>query len=442
MTQDDPSAPDSQELVSGHSPTVPPPELESPAPHDPYAAFRFRAYRFYAAGNMISVMGREMLAVTVGWEIFKRTHSATALGLVGLAQALPLIVLAIPAGHVADRFSRKKVLMVTQLLTAFGSIGLAAVSLNQARIEWMYALLFVTACSRTFNWAGRGSFLPNLVPGAVFSNAVAWNSNIFQTGSVAGPALGGFLIAGFGFPFVYGFDALCAFTFFLLLLPIKAAQAHPRPPAGGFRELFSGIRFVWKTEIVLATITLDLFAVLLGGATALLPMFAAQILHCGSIGLGWLRAAPSIGSVTMGTLIAHSPPMRKAGKTLLIAVSGFGVATIVFGLSKSYPLSLAMLFLTGAFDNVSVVVRHTLVQLLTPDEMRGRVSSVNNVFIGSSNELGAFESGITAAWFGPVVSVVGGGIGTILVVLAAFRLWPGLSRLGSFASVKPRRILD
>ena len=425
---------------AGRPTTAAPTESELRENHDPYAAFRFNAYLYYAAGNLISVTGRAMLAVAVGWEIFQRTRSAMALGMVGLVQALPVILFAIPAGHVADRFSRKKVLMVTQLFSALGSVGLVIVSKDRAPVAWMFVLLFATACARTFNWAARGSFLPNLVPGRAFPNAVAWNSNAFQIGSVVGPAVGGFLVAWFGFPPVYGFDAFCGFAFFLLLIPITAGQPPSRPATNGIHELFSGIHFVWKTKIILATITLDLFAVLLGGATALLPVFAADILHCGSIGLGWLRAAPSIGAVIMGLVIAHLPPMRSAGKTLLWAVAGFGVATVVFGLSKSFWLSMAMLFLTGAFDNVSVVVRHTLVQLLTPDVMRGRVSAVNNVFIGSSNELGAFESGVTAAWFGPVISVVAGGVGTVLVVLAAMRLWPALGGLGSFAAVKPAAV--
>jgi MFS family permease len=427
---------------AGRPTTAAPTEPELHGTHDPYAAFRFKAYRYYAVGNLVSVTGRAMLAVAVGWEIFQRTRSAMALGMVGLVQALPVILFAIPAGHVADRFSRKKVLMVTQLLSALGSVGLAVISRGRAPVAWMFVLLFVTACARTFNWAARGSFMPNLVPGHAFPNAVAWNSNAFQIGSVVGPAMGGFLVAWFGFPLVYGFDAFCGFAFFLLLIPIKAAQPHARPAVGGIRELFSGIHFVWKTKIVLATITLDLFAVLLGGATALLPVFASDILHCGAIGLGWLRAAPSVGAVVMGLVIAHLPPMRRAGTTLLWAVTGFGVATVVFGLSRSFWLSMAMLFLTGAFDNVSVVVRHTLVQLLTPDTMRGRVSAVNNVFIGSSNELGAFESGVTAAWFGPVISVVAGGVGTVLVVLAAIRLWPALCGLGSFVAVKPAAVGD
>jgi len=422
---------------AGRLGTAGPTESELRGNHDPYAAFRFNPYRYYAAGNLISVTGRAMLSVAVGWEIFLRTRSVMALGMVGLIQALPVILFAIPAGHLADRVSRRKVLLVTQLFSALGSLGLVAVSIARAPVAWMFVLLFATACTRTFNWAARGSFMPNLVPGHAFPNAVAWNSTSFQIGSVVGPAAGGFLVAWFGFPLVYGFDAFCGLAFFLLLIPIAEGRSFPRPAAGGLRELFSGIRFVWKTKIILATITLDLFAVLLGGATALLPVFAADILHCGSIGLGWLRAAPALGAVVMGLAIAHLRPMRRAGTTLLWAVAAFGVATVVFGFSRSFWLSMGMLFLTGIFDTVSVVVRHTLVQLLTPDPMRGRVSAVNNVFIGSSNELGAFESGVTAAWFGPVISVVAGGVGTVLVVLAAIRLWPGLTRLGSFATVKP-----
>ena len=421
---------------AGRPTTATPTEKELHETHDPYVAFRFSDYRYFALGNLISVMGRAMLAVAISWEVFQRTRSAMALGMVALVQALPVILFAIPAGHVADRFSRKRVLMVTQLLSAVGSIGLALISRSHAPVEWIFVLLFVTASARTFNWAARGSFMPNLVPNTAFPNAVAWNSNAFQIGSVVGPAIGGFLVAWFGFPLVYGFDAFCGLSFFLLLMPISVKPQAVRAPEIGWGALFSGIHFVWKTKIILATITLDLFAVLLGGATALLPVFASDILHCGPIGLGWLRAAPSIGAVGTGLVIAHLPPMRHAGKALLWSVIGFGAATVVFGVSKTFWLSMSMLFLTGVFDNVSVVVRHTLVQLLTPDSMRGRVSAVNNVFIGSSNELGAFESGVTAAWFGPVISVVAGGVGTVLVVLAAGRLWPELLRLGSFGSVK------
>ncbi len=443
-----------------------PTEGESHAPRDPYAVFRFAAYRLFAVGNFVSVIGRQMLAVAVGYEIYKRTQSATALGLIGLCGALPVTLLALPAGHVADRFSRRRVLLVTQLLTVLCSIGLAWVSsahipmlrpvalangalarlasvfekkpgahFDDPAVPLLFALLLLAASARSFGWAARGALLPSLVPTRAFANAVTWNANFFQAGSVMGPALGGLLIARFGFPFVYGADAVCAFAFFLLLLPIKAPARHDHHVSKGLHDLFSGVRFVWRTKLILATITLDLFAVLLGGATALLPIFADEILHVGAVGLGWLRAGPAMGAVVMGVLMAWLPPMRRAGKSLVWAVAGFGAATIVFGLSKNFWLSLAALALTGAMDNVSVVVRHTLIQLLTPDAMRGRVAAVNNVFIGSSNELGAFESGLTAALWGPVASVVVGGAGTVAVVCAVAMVWPQVRRIASLESV-------
>lgn len=450
--------------------TSAPTEQELKSPHDPYAAFRHRGFRFYVAGNFISVVGRQMLSVAIGWEIYQRTHSATALGLTGLVLAIPVILFAVPAGQMADRFPRKTILLITQMISACTSCALAAVSFFSDRIPliaplaagdkaltWIasvfeksahvsfsdpaipciYALLFVSGTSRAFNWAARAAFVPNLVSTSAFGNAITWSSATFEIGTVTGPAIGGILVAMVGFPFVYAIDAICALVCFLLVLPIVVKSTERPREKVGLAGLFSGLRFVWHTKIVLATITLDLFAVLLGGATALLPIFADQILHAGPIGLGWLRAAPSLGAFTMGLTLAHLPPLKNAGRTMILAVIGFGSMMILFGLSKFFWLSILALIAAGAFDNISVVVRHTLIQLLTPDAMRGRVSAVNNVFIGSSNELGAFESGMTAALFGPVLSVVGGGVGTILVVIGAIFVWPQLRRLGSFASVKP-----
>jgi hypothetical protein len=245
------------------------------------------------------------------------------------------------------------------------------------------------------------------------------------------------LIARFGCPTVYLIDAVCALVCLGFLLPIRVAQDFPARHLHPLHDLFSGMRFVRDTKVILAVITLDQFAVLLGGATALMPIFAVQILHVGAVGLGFLRAAPSVGAVTMAFILAHSPPLRQAGKAMLCAVAAYGAAMIGFGLSTVFWLSFLMLLLTGAFDNVSVVVRHTLVQWLTPDAMRGRVSAVNNIFIGSSNELGAFESGATAALFGPVLSVVAGGIGTILVVLGIYWKWPEVRRLGPIQAPTP-----
>jgi hypothetical protein len=235
-----------------------------------------------------------------------------------------------------------------------------------------------------------------------------------------------------GFPFVYLLDALCASAFFLLVFPIRRSkQLRDRGEASTWQSVVAGVRFVLRRKVILATITLDLFAVLLGGATALMPIFADQILHCGPVGLGWMRATPAIGAFATALVVAHMPPMKQAGRSLLWCVTGFGIATILFGLSKVFWLSLGLLFFVGGFDSVSVIIRGSIVQLVTPDEMRGRVSSVNNIFIGTSNEFGALESGLTAALFGPVISVVAGGIGTIMVVLwVAFR-WPETRRIGA-----------
>jgi len=403
----------------------------------PYAAFESRGYRYYLAGNFLSVIGRQMLSVTVGWEVYRRTGSAFALGLIGLTGALPVIAFAIPAGHVADRFSRRSILMCSQIISGCASMALAYVSFTAADIRWIFLLLLLAGSARTFGWAARGALMVNLVPQRHFNNAVTWNSSAFETASITGPALAGILLIHHPYWQLYAIDAACSIAFFLFLLPTPPSKGISQSRTTGFDGLFDGLRFVWGTKIVLATITLDLFAVLFGGATALLPIFADRILHAGPAGLGWLRSAPSIGAICMAVTLAHRRPMQRPGIALLCAVTGFGLVTIVFGLSRSFPLSLAMLILAGACDNISVVVRHTLVQLLTPDSMRGRVSAVNNVFIGSSNEIGAFESGVTAAWFGPVISVVGGGAATILTVLLVAVVWKQVLKLGPFSSLRP-----
>ncbi len=438
-------------------------DAEIPRGSDPYAAFRFSDYRRYFIGGFISVIGRQMLAVAIGWEVYQRTHSATALGLVGLMGAIPVILLSLPAGHIADRLSRKWIIILAQCLLVVTSLALGWLALGHTvalPVEWaqralstlaawfgekervvfgpevplIYGLLLINGTARAFGWAARTPYAAGLVPRRALANAVTWGSSNFEIGSMVGPAIGGLLLAQFGFPFVYALDAGCQLAFIAFLLPTRSRQ-EPHEPTGEHpvRDLLAGLRFVWGKKVILATITLDLFAVLLGGSIALLPMFAEQILHVGPVGLGWLRAAPSIGAVTMAMALTHLPPMRRAGVAMLWAVAVFGVATIVFGLSQNYWLSLAALALTGAADNISVVVRHTLVQLMTPDQMRGRVAAVNNIFIGSSNELGAFESGLTAAYFGPVLSVVGGGIGTILAVLAVVAIWPEVRRIGPLA---------
>jgi len=434
--------------------------------HDPYAAFRSRGFSYFTSGNLLSIIGRQMLAVAVEWEIYARTHSATALGLVGLVFAIPIVGLSLPAGHLADRISRKHIILVAQICSVVASAALALVSwqhlaipdssilrscnhalasiagvferhqsgfhFDDASVPIIYLLLFLGGVARTFSWAARSSFFPTLVSRDAFANAVTWNNSVFQIGSVVGPSLSGFIVAHQGFSIVYMIDAVTAFLFFLLVLPIpRSKQARSNTKENTWRSVVAGMKFVFSKQVILATITLDLFAVLLGGAVALLPIFADQILRCGPVGLGWMRAAPAIGAFAMAMVVAYLPPMRQAGKALLWCVTGFGAATIVFGLSQTLWLSLAMLFIAGALDSVSVIIRGSIVQLVTPDEMRGRVSAVNNIFIGTSNEFGALESGLTAALFGPVLSVVGGGIGTVLVVLGSAWKWPEIRKIGA-----------
>ena len=279
--------------------------------------------------------------------------------------------------------------------------------------------------------------LPQILPLTAFSNAVTWNSSVFGVANVAGPALGGFIIAYAGFAPVYLFDALAAFAFLLLLLPIRYRSETVEKTGRSTAHLFAGLRFVWADKRILSSITLDLFAVLFGGAVALLPIYADRILGVGAIGLGWLRAAPAIGSMTMALFLAHRPPMKRPGITLLWAVAGFGLAIIGFGISTWFPLSLLFLLFSGALDNISVVVRHSLVQLLTPDSMRGRVSAINQIFIGSSNELGGLRAGLMAAWLGAVPATIIGGIITIAVTAGVARLWPRIRTVPPLNSIHP-----
>ena len=405
---------------------------DMPSPHDPYAALRFRDFRLLGLGQFIAVLGEQMIGVAIGWELYERTRSALALGLVGLVQVIPVILLSLPAGHIADRFDRKRIAIATRLMLALCSAGLALLSATQGSLALIYGCLLLIGAARAFNDPASASLLAQTVPQEVFTNAATWESSTWQLAAVIGPALGGLVIAiQRSATLVYVLNAGAAIICVLLLLAIRGRRAaQPPHEEATLASLAVGVRFVWRSKVLLAAITLDLFAVLLGGATALLPIFARDILQVGPTGLGWLRAAPSIGAVLMAIALVYLPPFRRAGATLLLAVAGFGAATIVFGLSRSFVLSLAMLGLLGALDNISVVIRSTLLLTQTPDTMRGRVSAVNSVFIGASNQLGGFESGLAAALFGPIIAVVGGGIGTILVVAAVGLIWPEMRRLG------------
>ncbi|BAZ02059.1 major facilitator transporter [Tolypothrix tenuis PCC 7101] len=400
--------------------------------HDSFAALRFRDYRLFTIGRVVLFTGSQMQTVAIGWELYERTNSAMVLGGVGLAQVVPMIALTLIAGHVADRRDRKLTTLLSILLLAFCSLALAVVSYTQGAISLFYTCLVFSGVARAFLKPASDAMMWQLIPTSAFTNAATWNSTSFQLATVIGPALGGFAIAAFGnATSVYILAAVAAFLCFALTLPIKQQNTTLSKEPISLKALAGGAEFVWKNQIILAAITLDMFAVLLGGAVALLPIFAKDILHVGPVELGYLQAAPSIGALIMAVTLAHLPPMRKAGPALLWSVVGFGVVTIIFGLSRWFWLSLLMLALSGALDSISVVIRHTLVQIRTPNHLRGRVAAINSVFISASNELGGFESGLAAALFGPIVSVVGGGIGTILVVVATAMIWPEMRKLGA-----------
>ena len=401
------------------------------AGHDPYAVLRNRNVALYLVGRLAASLGQQMLTVAVGWELYERTHSALALGLVGLTQMVPMVLFTLPAGHVADNHDRKRIIVLMNLVIACASLGLTVISALGAPVFWIYFCLFAAGSARTFLWPASSAFLPHLVSRRDFPRAVAWSSGSFQLSSVAGPAAGGALIAltHHAAP-VYAFNAAAALICLMLISFVRHSHTVAVKEKMTAGSLIAGFRFVFASPIILGTITLDLFAVLLGGATALLPVYAKDILGVGPTGLGFLQAALPMGSLLCALVLAHRPPLQKAGRAMLLAVAGFGVATIAFGFSHWFWFSFLMLFACGAVDNISVVVRHTLVQLLTPDEKRGRVSAVNSLFIGTSNELGGFESGLVAYLLGPVFSVVSGGIGTILVVLAVAVIWPEIRKYG------------
>ena len=406
--------------------------------HDPYACFRISAFRRYAVGGVITRLGTRMQSVAVGWDVYQRTGEPLALGLVGLVQVIPAIVLALPAGWLADSFDRRKVVLLSLLGMTAASAGLAFQALFDTPIWVVYLLLLTDAIIGSLGRPARSALVPRIVPRHLFANSVAWNTSLFQLAGVLGPGLGGFVIAA-SIPAAYAFAAVTSLIFAFLLFRIpEAAGVADGGGHATLSTLFDGIRYLRRTRVLMAIMALDMFAVLLGGAVFLLPVFAEDILAVGATGLGYMHAAPAVGAVITALLLAHAPPIARAGRALLLSVAGFGVATIVFGFSSSFYLSLGMLFLTGAFDQISMLVRHTMVQLTTPDAMRGRVSAVNGVFVSASNELGGFESGLVAHWFGPIVSVVSGGIGTIIVVLTAAWSSPELRKYGSLGEINTR----
>ncbi len=413
--------------------------VPSPKPHDPWAALRYRDFRLVILSRFTASLGERMVGVALGWEIYERTHDAFFLGLVGLVQILPVILLSLIAGHIADRYNRKYIVLTTQAGLGIFSLGLAVLSFTNGSLLLIYFCLFMFGVMRAFNDPANSTLLAQSVPPEAFGNAATWGSSAWQIASVVGPALGGLLIAIFkSGAEIFFINAISCTIFaiavsFMRLRPVAQSKESPT-----VASLLAGIHFLRESRILLAAITLDLFAVLFGGAVALLPVYAKDILHVGPEGLGALQSAQSIGALLMAAFMIYIPPLQRAGKSLLYAVAGFGVATIIFGFSTNFILSLLMLATMGALDYISVVVRSTLMLTRVPDEMRGRVAAVNTVFIGASNELGGFESGVVTRFGqsifgtvgGPIFAVVSGGIATILVVVAVARKWPEMVRLG------------
>ncbi len=394
-------------------------------------AFQYSNFRFYMTARMLATIASEMQAVAVGWQIYALTHRALDLGLVGLAQFLPGILLFLVAGQTADRFPRQRILQCCYVAFAAISALLLALTLRGLTSVWpVYVVLVLNGVVRSFNGPAAQAFLPLVVPEEVFPSAVALGSGVFQGAMVVGPMVGGLVYGLTGSPApVYAGSVVSCVCGMVLMGRIRV-QAVQRP-RGIARPgvLLEGLRYLWRAKMTLGAVSLDMFAVLLGGAVALMPVYARDILKVGATGLGILRGSPGTGAVIMAMILAHRPLKRHAGTIMLCCVAGFGACTVVFGLSRNVALSVAVLVLMGACDMVSVVVRHTLVQISTPDEMRGRVSAVNMVFIGTSNEVGQFESGVTAAWWGTVPAVVAGGLGTILIVVLWSRLFPELRRV-------------
>jgi MFS family permease len=401
-------------------------------------AFRYPNFRLYMSARFLSIVSSEMISVAVGWQIYSLTHRPLDLGLVGLAQFAPGVVLFLVAGHTADRHSRQSILRICYGAFAICSAVLLALALRGISSAWpIYSVLLANGAVRAFNAPAGQAFLPQLVKPEHFANAVTWGSSFFQTATILGPMAGGLIYGFTGSPAPVYACATVAYSIAVVLLssvrPDVAVRKASEEPVG---MILDGLRYIWRNKLILGCMSLDLFAVLLGGAVALLPVYAREILRIGPYGLGVLRAASGVGSVTIAILLAHYPLRRRAGLAMLYCVCGFGVFTIVFGLSHSFALSLVALILTGAFDMVSVIVRSTLVQLTTPDEMRGRVSAVNMLFIGASNEVGQFESGITAQWFGAVPAVILGGAGTIAIVLLWNWLFPALRGVDKLTAIR------
>jgi len=404
--------------------------------HDAYAVLKLKDFRLFLSFRFFMTIAAQMQSIIVGWQVYELTHDPLSLGLIGLAEAIPFIAVALYAGHIADRFNRKKIILWFDLLFLFASGLLLLITYHKTGIIGKYGVLPIYLCvaisgvARAFLYPATIALMAQVVPRSLYTNSSTWNSTIWQIAAITGPALGGLIYGFFGVRIAYMAVIVSMSISFLLMLYIRS---RPVPVINDtetiFQRLANGIRFVFSSQLLLGAMALDMFAVLFGGAVAMLPVFAAEVLKVGPEGLGLLRASPMVGAVFMSILLAYYPPVAKAGRLLMIGVAGFGISIICFALSKNFFLSLGLLALSGMFDNISVVIRLATMQLVAPDEMRGRVASVNSIFIGSSNEIGSFESGLAAKLMGLIPSVIFGGIMTLLIVGATAKWAPKLRRL-------------
>lgn len=405
------------------------------------AAFRSRDFRRYEVARLLVIIGAEAQALAVAWQIYLITHRAIDLGYTGLALFLPGLLFILPSGHVADRFDRRHVILVCYTLQVFCTTALFLFAFHHMRrILPIYAVLFLIGSGRAFSGPASSALIPHLVPEEHFVNAVTWGATIFQIATIAGPAIGGLLftlplherIAGA--PIVYLFTLATLVCFLALVGSLSVRPGRMEHRAFSMNVIFAGFRYVRRTPVLLGSISLDLFAVLLGGAIALMPIFAEDILHAGARGLGLLRASPAVGALLVSLILAWRPIQRRAGVLMFTCVGIFGVATILFGISRSMVWSMVALFVVGASDMVSVVIRSSILQLATPPEMRGRVSAVSSLFVVGSNELGEFESGLTAQWWGAVRAVIYGGIGSLMITGIWSALFPELRKTDQLTS--------
>ena len=400
-------------------------------------AFRSKDFRLYQAARLLVILGAEAQSVAVAWQVYQITNSALSLGYTGLALFLPGLFFMLPAGHVADRYDKRAVILTCYGLQAFATAGLLWIALHPiTSIAPIYAVLFLIGTGRCFSGPAASAMLPTLVAKEDFVNAVTWGASIYQTANAVGPMFGGLLFTATfvwlgrwrGAPVVYIFTLAMLVGFMVLVSGIGPRPQTGEKKAFDAKTVLAGLKYVAETKLLLGSISLDLFAVLLGGAVALMPIFARQVLHAGPSGLGLLRAMPSLGALAVSLTLVFRPIKRRAGMTMLICVGIFGAATVLFGLSRSLWLSMLALLLVGASDMVSVVIRSSVLQLATPPEMRGRVSAVNWLFIGASNEFGEFESGLTAHWWGAVPAVIVGGVGSLIVTAVSAGIFPALRR--------------